>query len=437
MKKILLVLFCCFFCMPVWTNAQTNMAYIFGASDASLTNTTLNGNSVSIKNEGNNTKIYLGLQVVEGSFTTYEATLKLSDSNYSYRSYELASGWSGTITEDANESGKYYISLKRSDALAVGKYLVVTIYLNVAPNTSSDHCTIELSTTKVEKPVCEVVDGKYYDNNGNEVSYPEYLKACTTEKYYCEEKNGYFFDKNGNSVSESEYRKSCFSCAVDGDKYYDNNGNEVSYSEYLKACTTEKYYCEEKNGYFFDKNGNSVSESEYRKSCFSCMVDGDKYYDKDGQLVDKDAYESSCMSGSLACTEHDGKYYDMDSNEITKEEYENICYSKVESYQCLTEEKIEYYVTRTHVLTGDEVNSVEIVGLDNPFFQEILSRNPNVLDACRVPVNPGDNNNTPGEGEVENPQTGMDTSYYILIPIGIGIAVFLFMKSRKSYLYKL
>ena len=365
--------------MPVWTNAQTNMAYIFGASDASLTNTTLNGNSVSIKNEGNNTKIYLGLQVVEGSFTTYEATLKLSDSNYSYRSYELASGWSGTITEDANESGKYYISLKRSDALAVGKYLVVTIYLNVAPNTSSDHCTIELSTTKVEKPVCEVVDGKYYDNNGNEVSYPEYLKACTTEKYYCEEKNGYFFDKNGNSVSESEYRK----------------------------------------------------------SCFSCMVDGDKYYDKDGQLVDKDAYESSCMSGSLACTEHDGKYYDMDSNEITKEEYENICYSKVESYQCLTEEKIEYYVTRTHVLTGDEVNSVEIVGLDNPFFQEILSRNPNVLDACRAPVNPGDNNNTPGEGEVENPQTGMDTSYYILIPIGIGIAVFLFMKSRKSYLYKL
>ena len=51
MRKILLVLLCCFFCMPVWSNAQTNMAYIFGASDAGLTNTTLNGNSVSIKNE--------------------------------------------------------------------------------------------------------------------------------------------------------------------------------------------------------------------------------------------------------------------------------------------------------------------------------------------------------------------------------------------------
>lgn len=379
MRKILLVLLCCFFCMPVWSNAQTNMAYIFGASDAGLTNTTLNGNSVSIKNEGTNTKIYLGLQVVEGSFTTYEATLKLSDSNYSYRSHELALGWNGTIREDETEKGKYYISLERDEALTVGKYLVVTIYLNVSPNTSSDHCSIELSTTKVEKPVCEIIDGKYYDNNGNEVSYPEYLKACTTEKYYCEEKNGYFFDKDGNVVSEAEYRK----------------------------------------------------------SCFSCMIDGDKYYDKDGQLVDKETYEESCLGGSLACMEKDGKYYDMDSNEITKEEYEEICYSKAESYQCLTEEKIEYYVTRTHILTGDEINSTEIVGLDNPLFQEILSKNPTVLDACKVPVNPGDNGDTPGEGEVENPQTGMDTSYYILIPIGIGIVVFLLMKSRKSYLYKL
>lgn len=379
MRKILLVLLCCFFCMPVWSNAQTNMAYIFGASDAGLTNTTLNGNSVSIKNEGTNTKIYLGLQVVEGSFTTYEATLKLSDSNYSYRSHELALGWNGTIREDETEKGKYYISLERDEALTVGKYLVVTIYLNVSPNTSSDHCSIELSTTKVEKPVCEIIDGKYYDNNGNEVSYPEYLKACTTEKYYCEEKNGYFFDKDGNVVSEAEYRK----------------------------------------------------------SCFSCMIDGDKYYDKDGQLVDKETYEESCLGGSLVCMEKDGKYYDMDSNEVTKEEYEEICYSKAESYQCLTEEKIEYYVTRTHILTGDEINSTEIVGLDNPLFQEILSKNPTVLDACKVPVNPGDNGDTPGEGEVENPQTGMDTSYYILIPIGIGIVVFLFMKSRKSYLYKL
>ena len=379
MRKILLVLLCCFFCMPVWSNAQTNMAYIFGASDAGLTNTTLNGNSVSIKNEGTNTKIYLGLQVVEGSFTTYEATLKLSDSNYSYRSHELALGWNGTIREDETEKGKYYISLERDEALTVGKYLVVTIYLNVSPNTSSDHCSIELSTTKVEKPVCEIIDGKYYDNNGN----------------------------------------------------------EVSYLEYLKACTTEKHYCEEKNGYFFDKDGNAVSEAEYRKSCFSCMIDGDKYYDKDGQLVDKETYEESCLGGSLVCMEKDGKYYDMDSNEITKEEYEEICYSKAESYQCLTEEKIEYYVTRTHILTGDEINSTEIVGLDNPLFQEILSKNPTVLDACKVPVNPGDNGDTPGEGEVENPQTGMDTSYYILIPIGIGIVVFLFMKSRKSYLYKL
>ena len=379
MKKILLVLLCCFFCMPVWSNAQTNMAYIFGASDAGLTDTTLNGNSVSIKNEGTNTKIYLGLQVVEGSFTTYEATLKLSDSNYSYRSHELALGWNGTIREDETEKGKYYISLERDEALTVGKYLVVTIYLNVSPNTSSDHCSIELSTTKVEKPVCEIIDGKYYDNNGN----------------------------------------------------------EVSYLEYLKACTTEKHYCEEKNGYFFDKDGNAVSEAEYRKSCFSCMIDGDKYYDKDGQLVDKETYEESCLGGSLVCMEKDGKYYDMDSNEVTKEEYEEICYSKAESYQCLTEEKIEYYVTRTHILTGDEINSTEIVGLDNPLFQEILSKNPTVLDACKVPVNPGDNGDTPGEGEVENPQTGMDTSYYILIPIGIGIVVFLFMKSRKSYLYKL
>ena len=128
--------------------------------------------------------------------------------------------------------------------------------------------------TPVVKYYCKVVNGNYYDANGNKVSKSEYEKSCytpSTKKYYCKVVNGKYYDANGNKVSKSEYEKSCSSpkyyCRVVDGKYYDKNGNKVSKSEYEKSCSNPKYYCRVVDGKYYDKNGNKVSKSEYEKSC--------------------------------------------------------------------------------------------------------------------------------------------------------------------------
>ena len=64
---------------------------------------------------------------------------------------------------------------------------------------------------KPEKYSCRVVNGKYYDKEGNVVSKIEYDKSCSTapEKYSCKVVNGKYYDKDGNVVSKAEYDKSC------------------------------------------------------------------------------------------------------------------------------------------------------------------------------------------------------------------------------------
>ncbi len=375
MKKMLFV-FMSFFILPVMASASVKGA-IFGATDEGLTNTTLDGNSVSVVNQGTDTKIYLGLEIIEGSYSRYEATLKLSDSSFRYRSHVLADGWSGTILEDSNNPGAYLISLESNEVLTVGRYLVVTVYLD-GVDSISDTCTITLSTTKVELPVCKYENGNYYDMDGNVVSYPEYLESCTSEKYSCEVKNGYYFDRNGNSVSESEYLK----------------------------------------------------------SCFSCRVDGDKYYDIDGKLVDKETYENSCGIVTNSCVEKDGNYYDEDGNEVSEETYHHVCFVKSESYKCLSETEIEHIYTMTHIINGNTTYSTEVLKYGNSLFDEVLNSYPNVLDECKstsvVPTTPEDDHD-----DFENPETGMDTSYYMIIPIGFAVGVYLYWKSRKHYFYKL
>ena len=63
-----------------------------------------------------------------------------------------------------------------------------------------------------DKYSCKVVNGKYYDKNGNVVNKTEYDKSCNPkpdEKYSCEVVNGKYYDKAGNVVSKAEYDESC------------------------------------------------------------------------------------------------------------------------------------------------------------------------------------------------------------------------------------
>lgn len=180
----IIMLLCVAFC-PTVANAASGT--VFGSSvtvsdSMDLSNTTLNGNRVSIANNGTNTVIYLGLQVSSGTITQYNATLKLGNSNFTFRSSTRSSGWSGTITQDEADPSIVHVSLTNASGVTTGLHQVATIRLNVNESASStETCQIDLevaSTTNPENPTCEIVDGKYYDDNGVEVTKEEYEEIC-------------------------------------------------------------------------------------------------------------------------------------------------------------------------------------------------------------------------------------------------------------------
>ena len=147
--------------------------------------TTLNGNSVSIQNQGDSTVIYLGVKVTDGTVNNFNATLTLSKSTFKFKKYARASGWSGSVKD--NKDGTISVNLTNTTGVtkstgdANGNNLVATITLDASGAASTDTCEIGLNQeTTTETPKCKIENGKYYDNNGNEVTETEYKAACET-----------------------------------------------------------------------------------------------------------------------------------------------------------------------------------------------------------------------------------------------------------------
>ena len=69
------------------------------------------------------------------------------------------------------------------------------------------------------KQYCKVVDGKYYDKNGDEVTKEEYDKSCSSLPK-CKIVDGTYYDKNGNVVTKEEYDASCASSPKTGVEDY-------------------------------------------------------------------------------------------------------------------------------------------------------------------------------------------------------------------------
>lgn len=181
------ILLLCVAFYPTMTNAATGK--VFGSkvviSDSmDLKNTTLNGNTVSIENNGTNTKVYLGVQVTSGTATKYNVTLKLGNSNFKFNYGSRSSGWEGTITKDETDPTIVHVNLTNSKGgVSTGLHQVATITLTVDKDVeSTETCSISISEeetpTNPENPTCEIVDGKYYDDNGNEVTKEEYEAIC-------------------------------------------------------------------------------------------------------------------------------------------------------------------------------------------------------------------------------------------------------------------
>ena len=187
--SVLLVL--CVLVSPLRANAASGQ--IFGASSEGYANntfneeyTTLNPRGVEIKNNGENTVIYLGLKVTDGTVNNYNATLTLSNSNFKFSRYSRATGWTGDVKD--NGDGTISINLTNSTGVtassgdANGNILVATITLN-ASGDSTDTCTIGLSTASTpeepeENPTCTIDGDTYYCADGTVCTEEEYTAQC-------------------------------------------------------------------------------------------------------------------------------------------------------------------------------------------------------------------------------------------------------------------
>ena len=189
--SILLVF--CILVSPLRASAASGQ--IFGASSDGYvestktfdeSKTTLNGNTVKIVNNGANTKIYLGLKVTEGTVNNYNATLTLSNSSFKFLKYSKATGWTGSVTD--NGDGTISINLTNSTGVtassgdANGNILVATITLDATSATSTDTCTIGLSTASTpetpENPTCTIDGDTYYCADGTVCTEEEYTAQC-------------------------------------------------------------------------------------------------------------------------------------------------------------------------------------------------------------------------------------------------------------------
>ena len=188
MKKLLnVIIIITLFISAIYPlNAKALQAEIF-ASNVSMTETTENGQTFSLKNGNDNTILYIGANVTEGSLTELNAHVELENSSFTFSGersdYKLQQGWSGTVTKSETGNG-IDINLTNSTGIDSRK-LILSITLDVKEGTpQTDTCLITLGKTEApatpETPKCKVVDNTYYDANGNAVSKEAYDKSCST-----------------------------------------------------------------------------------------------------------------------------------------------------------------------------------------------------------------------------------------------------------------
>lgn len=135
--------------------------------------------------------------------------------------------------------------------------------------TATDKMTFTIGNKKIDN-ACEFIDGKYYDEDGNETDKENFLTTCEIHK--CEKVDGIYFDKNGQVTDVDSYDKQCVkhTCEIIDDTYYDSLGNKTTKDEYRTQC--ELVSCEIINGKYFGNEGDVVTPQEFRNQCEAQIV---------------------------------------------------------------------------------------------------------------------------------------------------------------------
>ena len=134
----------------------------------------------------------------------------------------------------------------------------------------SDQMSIKIKEQRKTSNSCEFIDGKYYDEEGNEIDQKTYLTTCEVHK--CEKIGSYYFDEDGNIADEETYDKQCVkhTCEKIGNTYYDSLGVITSYDEYRTQC--ELVSCEIINGKYYGNEGDIVTPQEFKNQCEAQIV---------------------------------------------------------------------------------------------------------------------------------------------------------------------
>jgi len=145
------------------------------------------------------------------------------------------------------------------------------ITVSTRETSDSDELSFRIKGHEVESDnKCEFVDGKYYDEDGNEIDQKTYLTTCEVHK--CERVDEYYFDEDGQITDEETYDKQCVkhTCEKVGDTYYDSLGVITSYDEYRTQC--ELVSCEIINGKYYGNEGDIVTPKEFKNQCEAQIV---------------------------------------------------------------------------------------------------------------------------------------------------------------------
>ena len=205
-----------------------------------------------------------------------------------------------------------------------------------------------------EKHYCVKYNNKYFDINGNEVSYDAYKKSCIPEDTHsCVKYDGKYYNAAGQEVSYEEFKKSCLPeelhiCVKYNNQYYDNNGKVVTYDEYKVACENKKEYV-----YEYKKTTNAkFSEWSLWSAWEKTNCDTEEYNCSDSDptcLMKLQRYDIREQVGEYQ------KAYTVDREEIRQTgSYEEKACSK---YDYVIIDSITYITTTTTKYT--EINTVK------------------------------------------------------------------------------
>lgn len=221
-----------------------------------------NGQSTSIELIGapEGTKIY--------DMSANELT-SLTNGTQFYIVVQTSSAPDGEINFKVKASANGVVKTLQRYSTGDGNYQDLVV-MSTRASSDSDEMSFKVrGNSKVENK-CEFIDGKYYDEDGNEIDQKTYLTTCEVHK--CEKVDGYYFDEDGNITDVDTYDKQCVkhTCEIIGNTYYDSLGVITSYDEYRTQC--ELVSCEIINGKYFGNEGNIVTPQEFKNQCEAQIV---------------------------------------------------------------------------------------------------------------------------------------------------------------------